>query len=62
MSPEAIKVLIAQFIVNDVLPLSTVEPASFRKLINTLLFIYFCNRKSLHKPLNHLSKKGEGKL
>ena len=41
VSPAAIRGLVAQFIVNDMLSLSTVELPSFRKLINAT-FIYFC--------------------
>ena len=53
MSPEAIRGLLAQFIVNDILVLSTVESPSFRKLINALLAtpVQLPDRKSLSSYL-----------
>ena len=51
--PAAIRGLVAQFIVNDMLPLSTVESPSFRKLINALssTFVQLPDRKSLSSYL-----------
>ena len=52
VSPAAIRGLVAQFIVNDMLPLSTVESPSFRKLINALSSsVQLPDRKSLSSYL-----------
>ena len=53
VSPAAIRGLVAQFIVNDMLPLSTVESPSFRKLINALssTSVQLPDRKSLSSYL-----------
>ena len=50
--PAAIRGLVAQFIGNDMLPLSTVESSSFRKLINALPpSVQLPDRKSLSSYL-----------
>ena len=60
-SPATICRLISEFIVEDVLPLSTVESPAFRKLIGGISSAQVPDRKSLtqhlYKACNEMEKK-----
>ena len=62
VSPEMVHRLIAGYVVEDVLPLSTVESPAFRRLISGISSVKVPDRKSFTQHLHEVYKEMEKKV
>ena len=62
VSPEMVRRLIADYVVEDVLPLSTVESPAFRRLISGISSVQVPDRKSFTQYLDRVYEEMEKKV